>query len=71
MLFIRQSGGVAKLSILKPQQAGLLIHEIRKSIFAAGYMLCQRYTCIVARLNNHTLQQVSNGYAGALADEHF
>ena len=51
---MRHPGAVDEVAVGHTEFGGSLVHQIRKALFAAGNMFCQRDSGIVAGLHNQT-----------------
>ena len=52
------------------QNLGLLVHHLDKAFYRAADAFSQSYRGVIARLNNHALDQIFNGHFHFGVDEH-
>jgi len=70
VLRVGQAAGVAKARILHAEPLRLAIHHLRKVLLVTGNRLRQCHAGVVARLDDHALEQVVDRDLRAHLDEH-
>ena len=70
VLWVGQASGVLEVRVRQAQPFGLLIHQRCKVVFVASQQFCDCAACIVARLHNHTVQQLFNSHRLVRFDKH-
>ena len=70
VLRVGHAGGVAETGVFHAEALSLAIHHLGEILFTAGDGLCQCDAGVVARLNDHALDQVFYDYLRVDLDEH-
>ena len=69
VLRVRQAGGIAVLGVGHAQFLRVLVHEVGKGRLAARHVLGKSHAGVVARLDDHPLQQHGHGHPVAQVNE--